>query len=625
MANLFSTLPVRRKEFSKNCKREFTKAITILQGYALIRTDVKISVFHQPPNGKSTLQLSTNGNKTIRENIANLFGSKLLTSLEPLNLKLEINIRHIGGRSSTETIEVVGYVSKCAHGEGRSSSDRQFFYVNLRPCTQPKIARTFNDIYRSYNSSQYPFILADFRMTSGTFDINLTPDKRTILLHEEEALIKQLGDQLTQFYDSFQHSLPVSQLVMSNKPRRTETIKTETPEVEGAMQEIPLEENDDTDEFSTPLIQHPLSQAINLSSVETTVSNVTGEFKERLATYALDSPEGGRSLDTLTPVPEVSIPQPLPYQRRKSPDSVCESSSEESEVEQPLQLPTSRPVKRTLRTVLTASQLENITGSSEKYTRKNDEANTSRPSGMFQTLILDRFLRKENDSEARRKRGDDVFEEPLEQTTNIPAYIGGDHEEEDEDGSQPALEDENAVVSEQTEEFSMEVEEGHDELKLNAGREMEQGMDTQRQAGKQAPPGKSERNLFKSRQKNAVHNIYTISHTSLDAIKQQYQSLQRHRTPRPLGKIASKEYAIPTEKAEERLSLTISKDDFARMRIVGQFNLGFIIAVRERREGQNDIEDVFIIDQHASDEKYNFERLQTETVMQVQTLARYDF
>lgn len=57
------------------------------------------------------------------------------------------------------------------------------------------------------------------------------------------------------------------------------------------------------------------------------------------------------------------------------------------------------------------------------------------------------------------------------------------------------------------------------------------------------------------------------------------------------------------------------------MRIIGQFNLGFIIAVRERED--QDVEDVFIIDQHASDEKYNFERLQAETVMQVQTLARY--
>jgi DNA mismatch repair protein PMS2 len=88
--------------------------------------------------------LSTSGNKTIRDNITNVFGAKILTSLEPLNLSLEIDVRHIGGKRTTETVEVVGYVSKSAHGEGRSSSDRQFFYVNSRPCTQTKVVPFMN-------------------------------------------------------------------------------------------------------------------------------------------------------------------------------------------------------------------------------------------------------------------------------------------------------------------------------------------------------------------------------------------------------------------------------------------------------------------------------------------------
>ena len=92
---------------------------------------------------KSTLQLSTNGNNTIRDNITNVFGAKILTSLEPLSFKLDIDVRHIGGKQTTESVEVVGYISKCAHGEGRSSSDRQFFYVNSRPCIQPKVLQAF--------------------------------------------------------------------------------------------------------------------------------------------------------------------------------------------------------------------------------------------------------------------------------------------------------------------------------------------------------------------------------------------------------------------------------------------------------------------------------------------------
>jgi len=32
-----------------------------------------------------------------------------------------------------------GYVSSCVHGEGRSAADRQFFFVNKRPCDNPKV------------------------------------------------------------------------------------------------------------------------------------------------------------------------------------------------------------------------------------------------------------------------------------------------------------------------------------------------------------------------------------------------------------------------------------------------------------------------------------------------------
>lgn len=49
------------------------------------------------------------------------------------------------------------------------------------------------------------------------------------------------------------------------------------------------------------------------------------------------------------------------------------------------------------------------------------------------------------------------------------------------------------------------------------------------------------------------------------------------------------------------------------MDIIGQFNLGFIISRL--------CSDLFIIDQHATDEKYNFETLQKSTVISHQKLV----
>lgn len=65
--------------------------------------------------------------------------------------------------------------------------------------------------------------------------------------------------------------------------------------------------------------------------------------------------------------------------------------------------------------------------------------------------------------------------------------------------------------------------------------------------------------------------------------------------------------------AEEELQTEISKKSFSQMEIIGQFNLGFIIVKLE--------DDLFIVDQHATDEKFNYETLQKETTLYNQKLV----
>lgn len=79
------------------------------------------------------------------------------------------------------------------------------------------------------------------------------------------------------------------------------------------------------------------------------------------------------------------------------------------------------------------------------------------------------------------------------------------------------------------------------------------------------------------------------------------------------------------DKAAEVLSRIIDKPDFSQMEVVGQFNHGFIITRRRKFVGSSCgvMDDLFIVDQHAADEKYNFETLQQTTNIQSQTLFRY--
>ena len=51
VANLFKTLPVRRRELERNIKREYAKVLGLLQAYSTVCVGVKFSVSNQLAKG----------------------------------------------------------------------------------------------------------------------------------------------------------------------------------------------------------------------------------------------------------------------------------------------------------------------------------------------------------------------------------------------------------------------------------------------------------------------------------------------------------------------------------------------------------------------------------------------
>ncbi|KAJ7692687.1 hypothetical protein B0H17DRAFT_1061035 [Mycena rosella] len=136
LTNIFSTLPVRRKEFERNAKREFGKALTLLNAYGLgpcsNRTGLRLVVSNQADKGQKSVQIRTPGTPSLAPDSNN----------------------------GPVQVVVLGLVSKFAVGCGWTGTDRQFFYVNGRPCNLFKV-------YRSFNATQSPFIVADFIMPTS--------------------------------------------------------------------------------------------------------------------------------------------------------------------------------------------------------------------------------------------------------------------------------------------------------------------------------------------------------------------------------------------------------------------------------------------------------------------------
>ena len=88
--NLFKNLPVRRQELAKNIKREYSKVLGVLQAYACVSTNVRFSVSNVMAKGKKGNVFATKSNPTTRENIANVFGAKALSSLVAMDLKFDL-------------------------------------------------------------------------------------------------------------------------------------------------------------------------------------------------------------------------------------------------------------------------------------------------------------------------------------------------------------------------------------------------------------------------------------------------------------------------------------------------------------------------------------------------------
>lgn len=156
---------MRRKEFERNAKREFGKALALLNAYALgpcatgsgIRFTVTnqldkrcVSMYYQIEelssiSSQKTEQIRTQGVTSWRASVSALWGPKALENIVDLELNFDVEqeraIRKGSGQLDLPPVhvQVRGLISKFNLGCGRTGTDRQFFYINGRPCNLGKV------------------------------------------------------------------------------------------------------------------------------------------------------------------------------------------------------------------------------------------------------------------------------------------------------------------------------------------------------------------------------------------------------------------------------------------------------------------------------------------------------
>ncbi|OCF30386.1 hypothetical protein I316_07993, partial [Kwoniella heveanensis BCC8398] len=711
LTGLFVPLPVRRKEFERTVKRELAKALTLLTAYALVPASVsavegrpgvrlKVETIGAGRTGKRSTQLSTDGRGSLRSSVGAVWGHKALDGVQDINLELDVEIDRVMARregisEGIQPVKVVGLISSAQWGQGRASADRQFYYINGRPCNITSVARAVNEVYKSFNTNQVPLAILNFQIPPESVDINVSPDKRTIFVHSEDRLIEALKIALDEFFQPSRSTFAVGGATQTVKSIRqiqsqfpdygSTTVDSEaipdSEEEKDELQEAAEEEVADIASEKNETNGHGVPSQLTHeghseeAEVETHgIIEIDTESEEELPVRASSRPASRPSrqhsqASASRPSRPSSPPSvPVMTQRRiqKTLDTSTASwSPDRKSKSTPLSLssstgsraragpgPSSREARANLRRKLEgyASQSGSIvrdldqdsdeeeatehggTGVGESAVEaeleatSGKEADDENPADEDGGLPVDQLM--ESDSE--REETEPLFaQDPPGPSTRSrqlddPLYIdeadtspidgGGVSTEQEEKGSdiamavdakdeeEPARPSTRRKTSSYRDEISSTIVPGEMTLKFDLPRLRS------RYAIKQSQH--SDQQSAQQNQKKARDAFAAVKEAGLvDA-----------------AGIANKDAAL----AEEALSRVISKDDFARMEVLGQFNRGFIIArLRSQHQAAKDDEgrsggtdDLFIIDQHACDEKYNFETLQRTTVIEGQALIK---
>ncbi|KAI5966940.1 PMS1 [Candida pseudojiufengensis] len=560
---LFKCLPVRWKNFVKTSKREFHKTINFIINYLIIYPNIKFEVTNNN-NGKKQLVLSSKGgeNNTITETLISIFGSNGNTNL--LDLDLKIN----------EDMTLSGHISSYSFGLGRSTPDRQFLYINKRPINFKKLSMLINEVYKSFNHVQFPVYVINIDINPELIDVNLIPDKTNILIHREDQVLELIREKLVEFYDTRDNVI----IPKSTRSSVSESLKI----IDGDEEGEESKEEEKEEERLTEKLQSSLSKYIqkdltikneedlvgSQTLIEEDDSESNAGMKDREIVNEMEEKEPKVSDDQNAEETELSQKDETTETEKNKTLFVEDDEDDEVEVDE-------HENSGDFKTIDNSGKVEtNIIEDMNKSTQPIEDevvenSYIENESSSPQTQDFSDPINQNGSTQSNIYNTDNTEDEPFIKSQSISSFK---YDEEEDILESNNIKDQHGVN------FFPVIETMEDEpIKMIIDDEEFEERPTKR--------FKRDINLFSKKIIESSENILS----NLTTIKQYDQTFEN-----------SQETSV-NKNLEDKEIYHISKSDFLQMKLIGQFNLGFILVSYNSN--------LFIIDQHASDEKYNFEKL----------------
>ncbi|OBS60623.1 hypothetical protein A6R68_08251, partial [Neotoma lepida] len=528
--HLFYTLPVRHKEFQRNIKKEYAKMVQVLQAYCVISTGIRVSCTNQLGQGKR---------------------QPVLQSLIPF-------------------VQLPPSYSVCEeYGLSGSKTPHNLFQLHFtlytwywKELNRQAVSKLVNEVYHMYNRHQYPCVVLNVSVDSECVDINVTPDKRQILLQEEKLLLAILKTSLIGMFDSDANKLNVSQQPLLG-------IEGNLAKMHAAEVEKPVSGKQDN------------SPSLTVTADEKRVASIS-RLREA---FSLHPTTEIKSWGPETP----ELRQNYPRQKRGVPSS-CPSN-----------LISYRGLHGSQDKVVSPKESPGDYMDRVKIEKDSGLSSTSAsPEEGFSTPEVASSFSSDYTVSSPEDRSSQETVACSEQLLGKDCHLSGPgHRLKPEDSKYKctALPPPTPLSSSNAKRVKTEERPSNTDISPRL-------LDTQNTSAAQV-------DVAVKINKKIVLLDFSMSSLA-KRVKQLQHQKQRNESEQSYRKFRAKICPGENQAAEDELRKEISKSMFAEMEILGQFNLGFIITKLK--------EDLFLVDQHAADEKYNFEMLQQHTVLQVQRL-----
>ncbi|KAG5680761.1 hypothetical protein PVAND_010248 [Polypedilum vanderplanki] len=574
--NFFKTLPVRKTEFQKNYRREYNKMIQLLQEYCLVLIGVKIICTNQTKNGTKQTVLTTAG-LSINDNITSIFGVK--QSQEIIKMKLPTNDGTENGFYTQESLldisssidlkekdietlnsmkfRIEGFISDIDHKCGRTTKDRQFTYVNSRPVELKTALKTINEVYQIYNLKQYPFVFINFMLDQSCIDVNLSKDKRQVAIVNDTAVQVVLKKSLLETFGELPTKFKLSSVNSVMKKFSNDSEENEDSSEDEDDKIMVIEPNSN---FAASLKQWKISPHAPFPKM----SKATSSKRK------LESSESSQ-LEKLQKIDSFMLKMPNDEDSYNENDTFVNTSLVETSEKISLIEPSTSSVNANISKILNrTSSIESI---DEEYL--SHIGRTSTQKGM-DDISFNIDCKPASDQNSTLKL---EIIKPQTSINTLTEQINDEEESNNETNvndtySPPknfnltdTIENLEYDTPKLNETFNHKISITLDQIKTNALEEEE---------------------IFQNLKKSSANKSFKLKFKeSLDPSK--------------------------NKKAEMELETELKKDMFKNMKVIGQFNLGFIIAKLD--------DDLFVIDQHATDERYNFEMLKKSLIIDSQKMV----